>query len=463
MATSNTTNLSGAPQHSNNYNALRKKINDIVKNFDVLPPKRKVTRHIFKWGLLYIFISYLLYFIAGALFFTRLCQLYGPKLRHIYPDNYSCGKTIPEPSFPEQLVNLIIGYTKLATGSIEIVLLVIGAILLLSFFNIWRGYVPKTLRDLFNNKRLGAVRIDDNWKHADTAIAAHYLLFLDRYKCALSGRISYLFGFCGILYTICYTAILSKIDHHQTIDYLKSLVLPQSHVDAFVLLLFLFSLVFFAVIEIILFYSFGTILFIIIVSGKYLGELVRDFHITSNPLHLDRCGGLKQLGKFCQWLFLPTWSFSLFLLVTVILLLVSGYKTGGNMKTLCIINFWFILLVCGFASFLVVWAATIPLWKIHMGMIDTGEISQQKQSTEINIIEKRLQNLIDRDQLEQAKAVKEKLELAKTLNTSYPKWPFITFKASALSISTSIISSSVPVVLRLFTEPAVLNLLQRQL
>jgi len=324
------------------------------------------------------------------------------------------------------------------------VILVIGATLLLLLFKNWRWYAPKTLRDLFNNKRIDAVRADDDWKHDNTTIATRYLLFLHRYGDALRRSTGYLFGFFfGILYTIYSIIYLSiKIYNQQLWFSQKSSI----SLDFYSLFLLTFPLIFFAIIEILLFYSFGTILFIILVSGKYLGELIRDFHILSNPIHLDRCGGLNQLGKFCQWLILPILTFSLFFLTYEVTTVILAHL-GGNTTTLDLINFLVILLICVFASFLVIRVAGVPLWKIHVEMIDENEIAQQKQSTEITRLEKQLQDLIDQDQLEKARITGEKLALEKTLNTSYPAWPFITFKASALSIITLIISSSLSVVL----------------
>ncbi|HZO72432.1 MAG TPA: hypothetical protein VFB60_09540 [Ktedonobacteraceae bacterium] len=446
MGISDTTSLLETSQHSEDYGASREKINDALKNFDALPSKRKITRFVFKYSWIPLLISYPLYFMMAALFYTRLCQMHGPK-----PPNCVV-KVMAISLFLQKFNDMIMGHDNLATGSAEIVFLVIGAIFLLSFFKIWREYVPKTLRDLINNNRITAVRKSrdsDIWIIDKTKVTNRYLEFLDKYHNALSKTKNYIP--CAILsfYAIVYIVILGCIACSTPIVFEK-LHISLSPKNPNVFDLNLFPLVFFAIIEIILFYSFGITSSVIYISGKYLRELLQDFHIQSDLTHLDRCGGLKILGNFCLRLAVPLLAILLFFLVydlNVWTKFSSFSPIDGRIGILYISNFLGILFLWGLALYLLIWAAVIPLWKIHVRMIDADEISQQKQSTEINRLEKRLQDLIDKDQLEQAKVVKEKLELAKTLNTWYPTWPFSLIKASALSLITLVISSSLTTII----------------
>ena len=449
MAISDTTNSSRASQHSKDHDVLHEKINIAekinitLKDFDVLPSKRKITRLIFNYGWLLPLISYFLYFVAAAFFYTRLCQTHIPK-------PHDCAVRVTStPLFFQNFNNMILGRNNLITGSVEIIFLVIGAISLLWFFKIWRGYVPKTLRDLINNNRITAVREkrdSDIWIIDKTQVANRYLEFLGKYHNALSKAINYVP--CAILssYVIVYIVILGSIACFIPIQS-KIPHIPISPKNADVLGFNFFPLMFFTVIELILFYSFGIISSVIYISGRYLRKLLQDFHIQSDLTHLDRCGGLKILGDFCLRLAVPLLAISLFFSLYDFSVQGRFFATDGSIGTLYIFNFLAILLLCGLAFSLLIWAAVIPLWKIHVEMIDENEISQQKQSTEINRLEKRLQDLIDKDQLEQAKVVKEKLELAKTLNTWYPTWPFSLIKASALSLITLIISSSMTTII----------------
>lgn len=87
MAISDTTNSSRASQHSKDHDALREKINIAekinitLKDFDVLPSKRKITRLIFNYGWLLPLISYFLYFVAAAYTIAReIARFSGLKL-----------------------------------------------------------------------------------------------------------------------------------------------------------------------------------------------------------------------------------------------------------------------------------------------------------------------------------------------------------------------------------------------
>lgn len=416
MGISHTTNPSEATQQPRVSN-VPNGINSMLEDFDVLPSK--ANRYIFKYSWLYLLIFSCLYFGAGAFFLTRSCYAYQFK-------PHGCNAKMDFFSrFYHFFSALIIGHTKLIPGSIQVLCLIIGAILFLLFFNIWRIYVPKMLRDLIKNNRISA-------RSRNTATL--YQKFLDDYHRDLSNPISYLP--CGILlaYALTYMVFLYSIIHQQQVDP----AIPLNSIDA--RLLHISTLVFFAIIKIILLYSLGTMLSAIYISDRYVGKLLQDFQVKSNPAHLDHCGGLKILGNYCCWLTALLFSTILFLFPYDIVVIATIAPIGGGLQSLYWIDFVVIFLL-GMAFALVFWVSVKPLWMIHTRMIDESEIFQQNQSTELAALQNQMQNLLDNNQLEQAKTVKEKKELLETLNTSYPRWPCIIFSAipSLLSGSVSLL------------------------
>lgn len=445
MDISDVINPSGASRHSKDYYALRKKLNRYIF---------KLNRHIFKRGWLYFLFFYMLYFALAAYFYT---DLYYINQAHISkPAVYSAKATTPPfmclfvQHFSKMFIGQLLigpirpnGPTRLITGSQEIGFITLGAVFLLWFFRIWQVHVPKTLRDLIKNNRISAVRGDT---------VNRYFHFLDDYRRAFSRPTNYLlFIVIAILwaYALYHAVSLFNIAHHQTIFPNISL----QNTDSF--LFNLLPLMSFATIKIMLIYSFCTILSVIFISGRYLRKLLRDFKIVSDPTHLDHCGGLKQLGNFCLWLILPVLAVSVFFLAydfTIHQDISNPSRVGNAIALLNLLNFVVTLVLCVIAFCIIIWAAVIPLWKIHAKMIDENEIAQQRQSTEISRLEKRLQDLINKEQLEQAKVVKEKLELAKALNTSYPNWPFITIKAAATSAFVLGLAGTLPDLIKLLPD-----------
>lgn len=453
MDISDVINSSGASRHSKDYHALLKKLNRYIF---------KLNRHIFKYGWLYFLFFYLLYFALAAYFYTNLYDIYQayayktavhnvkattPPFMYLFVQHFGklfIGQIPPNRLIPTSQSCLTPPNCpiRLITGSQEIGFITLGAVFLLWFFRIWQVNVPKTLRDLIKNNRISAARGDT---------ANRYLHFLDDYRHAFSGPTNYLlFIIIAILwaYTIYYVVSLFNIAHHQAIF---PHISPDTTDSLFLNLLPLMS---FAMIKLMLIYPFCTILSVIFISGRYLRKLLQDFKIMSDPTHLDRCGGLKQLGNFCLWLILPVLAVSVFFLAydfTIYQDISNPGRVGSSIASLNVLNSMVILALCVIAFCIVIWAGVIPLWKIHTKMIEENEIAQQKQSTEINRLEKQLQASIDKDQLEEAKVFGEKLALEKTLNTSYPKWPFITLKAATISAFVLSVAGALPDLIRLLT------------
>jgi hypothetical protein len=252
------------------------------------------------------------------------------------------------------------------------------------------------LQDLIENKRIYARGSD---------IATRYQDFLEGYRRALSGPVSYLPS--GML-VICYMVYT-----------VSQFILANDRQDNFPVVILSFLPI--LMIAMLLFYSIGTTLSAIFISGRYLRKLLRYFQVRSNPTHPDKCGGLKILGNFCWLLALP-------LLVGFILFPVNGLISrwlNPGVDRLPVSLWVTLLIVFVLALPITIWASIGPLWMIHTQMVHEGEIYQQNQSIERDILQNQIHHLLDENKLEQAKVVKEKRELEETLYTSYPTWPFI--------------------------------------
>src|SRR5579885_2552865 len=313
-------NPSRVSRRSRDYQTLFKKFNRYIC---------KLNRHIFKYGWLYFLFFYLLYFVLAAYFSTAITidinQAHVSKPTHVSKLTVCNVKATPLQftfcflkNFDELFTSqLPIGsvrqgsIVRLITGSEEIGFLALGAVFLLWLFRIWQANVPKTLRDLIKNNRISAHRGDT---------ANRYLHFLDGYRRAFKGSTNYLlFIVIAILwaYVIYYVVSLFNIAIH-----LHPPKSPSNNPDFF--LLNFLTLISFAIIKLMLTYSFCTILFEIFISGKYLRKLLHDFKIRKN----------------------------------------IGNQARDPLEPLNLINFVVMLVFCVTALCTVIWAAVIPLWKI---------------------------------------------------------------------------------------------------
>ena len=66
----------------------------------------------------------------------------------------------------------------------------------------------------------------------------------------------------------------------------------------------------------------------------------------------------------------------------------------------------------------------LPLWEIHTKMLKEREREEEIYAVRIATLQKQIQVLLDDNQLEEAKAVKEKKELMEALYIPSPTWPF---------------------------------------
>jgi hypothetical protein len=294
---------------------------------------------------------------------------------------------------------LQVGRVLLGGGSNA--LIVVGSILVIWPFNVWRLRSPKTLRDLFEKKRLSLSDGD-----ADTS----YLRLLENYRDALASPKRYfLSGFPVVVYGLLSASII--------VHYLIFVEHPNYLVTIlWVVGTLIDGLLFFGVL-----YCFGIVLWVTYISGWYVRKLVRAFEFRIQPFHTDKCGGLKLLGNFCFGLGSPMLIASGFT-IGYILLSLLGSRVDGILLALKVGLPLLLLLLYAFPA--IVLAFMLPLRDIHTKMVSEGETDEDIYNARIEALREEIQSLLAINQVDDAKVLQEKKALVETLHTPYPTWPF---------------------------------------
>lgn len=336
------------------------RIEEVLQSFDVLPSK--VEQHIFRYGYLYLLALFLL--LASDV----LVGLWK------YPQDMS-----------SPLILLQVAVSLYALIGISIVLWA---------FNSWRGYVPYTLRDIFEQRRICAPTGDVN---------THYLEFLERYRDALRSPKRYLlFGGLMIYMMIDFMIINVSFPHR-----------PPHPIP--ILIIMLLSTV--LLLNLGMLYYLGVQAWALSISGWYLRKLQRAFEFRIEPVHPDQCGGLEVLGNFCFRAVSPIVIGFAFI---VSLHLVAGPMYPLNPVGVDLLAFFDLLYYLPLASV----AFLVPLWNIHASMLGERKRAEETYAVHIAALREQIQTLLDNNQLEEAKALEEKKELIERLYLPHPTWPF---------------------------------------
>lgn len=285
---------------------------------------------------------------------------------------------------------------------------IVGIILTVWTFNVWRLSVRKTLRDIFE-KKLIAVPGGD--------VTKHYLRFLENYRHALGSSKRYLLSAIpAISLAILYlqAVCLSEISY----------VSSAPHPIIFAAILGVIEGLFNTLAILGGLYCLGTLLWVVCISGGCIGKLSRAFEFRIRPLHPDKCGGLKVLGNFCFGLGSPILINPGFAIgIIVIVLLNREFDSLFHIYYVVFVGFGLLLLVL-FTLPATIFAFFLPLWNIHTKMVSEQEIDEENYVASIETLREQIQTLLDDNKVEDAKAVKEKKELMEALYTPYPTWPF---------------------------------------
>jgi hypothetical protein len=324
---------------------------------------------------------------------------------------------------------------RVLLGGGSTALLVVGMISVLWPFNVWRVRIPKTLRDLFEEKRIAVPKGDTN---------ALYLRFLEDYRDALASPKRYILsGFPMILVGILKAYV---IVHFLSVE-LPNIFVTISFVGGNLIEVFFYvgGL-----------YSIGIVAWVIYISGWYVRKLLRVFELSIQPFHTDKCGGLKSLGNFCFGLGSPILLGSGFLIGYILLLVVVSSGVG-----LALIGGIALLILLYFLP-AAIFAFILPLRDIHTKMVSKGQIDENIYNARIKALREEIQALLESNQVEEAKIVQEKKAVWETLHTPYPAWPFRFHSkiiSTVLGVSGSLLLGVITAALEQYFLPAILALL----
>jgi hypothetical protein len=384
----------------------KEQIDGILQQFDVLPSR--FDRFLFKYSYVYL----LGLFVPGELFIIIYSLSRSPQVVGVFLQGVGLS-ALPMLAF-------ILGIWR---------------------FNVWRVRTQKTLRDLWEHKRIAV---------PDSDASTSYLRFLEHYRDALASPKRYfLSGFLMIVFGIlfAYDIVLSLSSERP--NFLVAIQGVGS-------LLYLFSYLGG-------FYCVGIMTWAMYISGGYVRKLVRAFQLNIQPFHPDQCGGLKLLGNFCFGLVSP-------------LLMPSGLLIGYSMFTL-----WeyspaiygeisHLLLTVGFPLLFVllyalpgiVFVFMLPLRAIHTKMVSEAKTNESSYFMRTEALREEIQALLAVNQVEAAKAVQEEKALVETLYCPYPTWPFpVRSKISktVFEVSVSLLVGVFAAAVVQYFFPAILTLL----
>ncbi len=357
------------------------RIKTLLQNFTVLP---KVEKPIFKFGIIVFVALYLIDAIQIALSFPHL---------------------LPHKDIPYDIT-----YTR------NLLLIVVGTSLIAITFNLWRQHILRTLQYIFRNNRIFALPEDANERH---------LSMLGEYQHNLRGRRKYvLIGSLFLLTSIYYfgyvliPAITITLAYHWNDGVFRFTFITH--------LLIVFLVLFSSM------YCIGVVWWTIYVSGKYIRSLLQLCELNIEPLHPDRCGGLKILGNFCFSLISPVFLGSLYFIGYIF---VALRAVTGVYDPITVI--FIVAIITAYAVPISIYAFIVPLWNIHTKMVYAGEIEDKRYADRMKSSRQKLQKLLDDGKVEEAKAEKGKMDFIETTYISYPRWPLnVTIKIFSVSLTT---------------------------
>ena len=380
------------------------RIDGVLRNFDVLPSR--FDRFIFR----YIYIYLICLLLPGALLI-------------IPPIN---SQLISQPQAGTFLLGL---------GVVALPMVVIISTIWL--FNFWRKRSPKTLRELFEKKRIYIPNGD-----ADPS----YLRFLENYRDALgSPKRYFLSGFLMI-------PVVSLIVYELVV------ILSVVHLNIFAAILFVVGELLVGLSYLGGAYCLGIVTLAVYISGWYVRKLMRAFELRIQPFHTDKCGGLKLLGNFCFGLVTPLLIGSGLIIGYIFIFFISASISGIRIDAvfLVIVAGSILLLLLLFGVPEIILAFILPLRDIHIKMVSERETDEDTYNAHIEALREEIQSLLNNNMLEEAKVLQEKKALLETLHNPYPTWPFSirskifsTILGASGSILIGMVSAAVPIILPL--------------
>lgn len=274
-------------------------------------------------------------------------------------------------------------------------------------FNAWRSGIYRKFELLMSNQRLRPLHREDD-------VNQEYRQFLEQYQQALLSNKRYWLVSAITLIYVGY--ILFALP--QAFSYYSGVakqVLPLLGIVGFVR--------FFVGTPLALFlegYFFVSGIWVVATTGRYVKKLAQEFDFNIQPDHPDHSGGLRSLGDLCLGIALP-------LLILAVLLatysLCGLFLPNSNLIEPVLADLLLFPVVLPIAAF----AFFGPLWNIHQKMLNEKNAEEDKAANRIAALKEKIETLLDQENLEEAKATKEKLEIIQALhadNDRYPTWPF---------------------------------------
>jgi hypothetical protein len=344
-------------------------ISAVLKTFDVL--SSRADKHLFKHAYLY-FLGFLLL----SLLLMIIVNLF----------NHPLGRP-----------NYNIDFTSIFLQIFAIV----GICLILWFFNVWRERVTQALQDIFEYNRI----------YTSTS---QYLEFLKKFRSALRNPVKYLLSV--VLIVIFVLWFNYKFNIISTLG--NDLSLPVfGPTDLITRILHSLHLLILNIFVIGFMYYVGIMFWSMYVSGQYLWKMSRTFKFKIEPVHPDNCGGLSELGH----LYFATASPLLFGSAYFIgWMLSAAHFNSFDVPT--ILLFLFIILLI--AVPITIFGFFRPLWSIHESMLSERKTKEEHYAANIASLREKIQLLLDINQLDEAKTLKEKKEMMEALYIPSPTWPF---------------------------------------
>jgi hypothetical protein len=384
-------------------------MNGIPQHFDVLPSR--FDRFIFKYIYVYMIG---LFFLTAFLFILISVLLGNNALYQIGPFLQASG----------------------AGASI-----IVGMIFVIWPFNVWRASIPKMLRDIFEKKRVYIPGSD---------VTLSYLRFLENYHDALASRKRYLL--CGL------GVIVVGISYAYGIFQFYRVFFSTTQPNIVIATLVVVNNLLYPLAVLGGVYCVGIQWWTMYISGSYVRKLVRTFELRIQPRHPDKCGGLKVLGNFCFGLVFPIFVGT----GLAVGLIVFSLSEGGDAVHVAFSVGIPLLGLLLYTLPAVIFALLLPLRDIHAKMVSDGEADEDAYIARIEALEEQIQNLLDSNQIEEAKAMQEKKALVEALHTPYPTWPFSfrsKFFSTVLGVSGSLLVGLITAAVEQYFLPTILPLL----
>ena len=267
---------------------------------------------------------------------------------------------------------------------------VVGLILAIWVFNVWRLSMPETLHELLEEERIAVPDGDTN---------TSYLRFLEHYRVALASPKRYvLWGVLMLFISIPVAYLIVKA---------LSIEQPNIFETALVVGYLLYWFLFLGA-----FYCIGVMTWAGYISSRFLRNLVQAFQLRIQPFHPDQCGGLTLFGNFCFGLVSPLLiGFGINIGFILFSLLAYSPETFGSEYSADVLVLYVgvpLLFILLYILPTIVLEFMFPLRDIHAKMVREGKTDENSYVMRLEVLREEIQSLLDANQVEEAKPCRKK-------------------------------------------------------